>query len=209
MKTKPNLYNRIAAWSLAALIAFAFSCNSDSDFAQNDLDKKSGKSNTPILKTLVRGAALNMANGIDIGPDGNLYVASVNSQAIIVMDKNNGKILDRITEKVQGPDDLVFGPDGSVYWTDIITGEVGRRDPGGNVTKQFVAPGVNPIGFNAQGRLFVALDFLGDGLYELSPELDGSLRTIIECPGGFCIGFLNAFDFGEDGLLYGPLFALG
>lgn len=193
------------------LLFLVFACSQDDALGpgagQDAITTRSPQNS--VLKTLVRGAALNAANGIEIGPDGHLYVASVNAQAIIVMNKNNGKIIDRITDGVQSPDDLVFGPDGSLYWTDILTGQVGRRTPDGQVTKQQFLPGVNPIAFSDDGRLFVALDFLGDGLYEFDPELNAPPRTIIECPSGFCLGFFNSFDFGPDGLLYGPLFALG
>ena len=171
-------------------------------------------SNNSILKTFIKGAALNAANGIDIGEDGNLYVASVNGAEIVVMNKNNGKILERFgaSSGVLGPDDLVIGPDGTIYWTDILTGFVGRMTADGvQLGYQFVAPGVNPITFSDDGRLFVALDFLGDGLYELDPELMDPPRPIIEATPGnpFPLGFFNSFDFGEDGLLYGPLFAAG
>ena len=188
-----------------AVLFLAFSCSDDDDGPKEDI-KDDLEAN---LTTLVNGAALNAANGITIGPDGNLYVASVTGQEIVVMDKSNGNIIERITDGVQSPDDLVFGPDGSLYWTDILTGEVGRRTPDGVVKKQAFLPGVNPITFNDEGRLFIALDFQGDGLYEFDPELDEDPRTIIECPTGFCLGFFNAYDFGPDGLLYGPLFALG
>ena len=188
-----------------AVLFLAFSCSDDDDGPKEDI-KDDLEAN---LTTLVNGAALNAANGIAIGPDGNLYVASVTGQEIVVMDKSNGNIIERITEGVQSPDDLVFGPDGSLYWTDILTGEVGRRTPDGVVKKQPFLGGVNPITFNDEGRLFIALDFQGDGLYEFDPELDEDPRTIIECPTGFCLGFFNAYDFGPDGLLYGPLFALG
>ncbi|MDH3245159.1 MAG: hypothetical protein OEM26_11130, partial [Saprospiraceae bacterium] len=144
---------------------------------------------------------------------GHLYIASVNGQEIVVMNKNNGKIIDRITEKVEGPDDLVFSPDGLfLYWTDILTGFVRRLEMNtGAIKELFVAPGVNPITFSGDGeRLFVALDFLGDGLYELDPELN-SARPIIVCSdpnNPFCLGFLNSFNYREeDGRLYGPLFA--
>jgi sugar lactone lactonase YvrE len=211
MKTieKPSLLSlgRHALWAALLLV---FSCSPDTVLnTEEPLEAANAKSKNAVLKTLIKGAPLNGANGVDIGPDGNLYIASVYGQEIIVMDKNNGKIIDRITEGVQSPDDLVFGPDGSLYWTDIITGEVGRRTPDGAVTKQAFLPGVNPIAFNDEGRLFIALDFLGDGLYEFDPELTDPPRTIIECPAGFCLGFFNSFDFGPDGLLYGPLFALG
>lgn len=188
-----------------AVLFLAFSCSDDDDGPIEDI-KDDLEAN---MTTLVNGAALNAANGITIGPDGNLYVASVTGQEIVVMDKSNGNIIERITEGVQSPDDLVFGPDGSLYWTDILTGEVGRRTPDGVVKKQPFLGGVNPIAFNDEGRLFIALDFQGDGFYEFDPELEADPRPIIECPTGFCLGFFNAYDFGPDGLLYGPLFALG
>lgn len=209
-KTDHTFSKFIVKVTLLVMISMNYSCDPDTTEIQDNLEKRNGKSNTAVLKTLVRGASLNAANGIDIGPDGNLYIASVTGQEIIVMNKNNGKIIERITEGVQGPDDLVFGPDGSLYWTDILTGEVGRRSPDGTVKKQTFRPGVNPITFNDEGRLFVALDFQGDGLYEFDPNLDNPPRPIVECP-SFpplpCLGFFNSFDFGPDGRLYGPLFA--
>ncbi len=140
-----------------------------------------------------------------------MYIASVVGEEIVVMNRSDGTIIKRFGKDtgVKGPDDLVFGPDGSLYWTDIIFGEVGRMTPDGGVTKQFVALGVNPITFSPDGRLFVGLDFLGDGLYEVDPNLlDPPRPIIISTPENpYPLGFLNAFDFCADGFLYGPLFA--
>lgn len=220
MKTieKPSVTS-VLKLAILVVLSLAFSCSPDTVLEPEDnleaVDAKYRKAkdaSKAILKTLVRGAALSGANGIDIGPDGKLYVASVNGQEIVVMNRHNGKIIKRFGpgNGVLGPDDLVFGPDGTLYWTDILTGFVGRMTPDGEqLGYQFVAPGVNPITFSPDGRLFVALDFLGDGLYELDPNLINEPKPIIECPTGFCLGFFNSFDFGPDGRLYGPLFALG
>lgn len=225
MKTieKPHLLLFLKHGFLAMLF-LAFSCSPDSALnLEENFGATNAKSNNSILKTLVKGAALNAANGLDVGPDGNLYVASVNGQEIVVMNKNNGKILKRFKGPenfVFGPDDLVFGPDGTFYWTDILTGFVGRKNINGlTLGYQEVAPGVNPIRFSepnpddpgSEPRLFVALDFLGDGLYELDPDLIADPRLIISCPDGFGLGFFNSFDTRwENGRLwlYGPLFAL-
>jgi sugar lactone lactonase YvrE len=159
---------------------------------------------TVTVEVFVRGAPIHGANGIRVGPDGNLYIASVFGHEIVVMDPRNGFILNRIgPEKgVQCPDDLVFGPDGSIYWTDIVIGEVGRLKPDGTYSKQYVAPFVNPIAFNDEGRLFVGQAFIDDGLYEVDPELNDPPQKILGIgnPGLS----LNAFDFGPDGLLYAP-----
>jgi len=223
MKTprEPNV-KFVIRLGILALLLIAFSCSTDSVLSPENLEsanarsksKNKKKSGNAVLKTLVRGAHLNAANGLDIGPDGHLYVGSVNGQEIAVINKNNGKIVKRITDRVDSPDDVVFSPDGSaLYWTDILTGEIGRMDMETmEVRKQFVAPGVNPIRFTKDGsRLFTALDFLGDGLFELDPDLIDPPRHIISCPTGFCLGFFNSFDTRmEDGklILYGPLFAL-
>uniref|UniRef100_UPI0035635360 hypothetical protein n=1 Tax=Muriicola sp. TaxID=2020856 RepID=UPI0035635360 len=180
--------------------------------SRNKNDRKSGNAE---LRTLVKGAKISTANGLDVGPDGHLYIASVVGEEIVVMNKNNGKILKRFgpAEGVLGPDDLIFNPEGTaLYWTDILVGQIGRMDMAtGEVVKQDVAPGVNPIRFTEDGRLFTALDFLGDGLFELDPDLIDPPRHIISCPTGFCLGFFNSFDTRMEGdklMLYGPLFAL-
>jgi sugar lactone lactonase YvrE len=160
-----------------------------------------------ITRVLAKGAPLHGANGVYFGPDDLLYIASFLSGDIIVMDPNSGHILRRIPLQggMDGPDDLTFGADGSLYWTSISTGKVGRLAPDG--AQSLVAqlpPGANPITFSADGRLFVGLDFLGDALYEV--YLDGVTppRLILDN-----LGFLNAFDFGPDGYLYGPIYTQG
>ena len=196
----------VLKFTFLTLLFLNFSCDSDDDSDSNPIPEAG-------LQELVSGAAIKGANGIDIGPDGNLYIACVNSGEIIAIDKNDGQIIERIGQdmQVKSPDDLVFGPDGSLYWTDILIGEVGRMTPAGVVTKQFVALGVNPITFSPDGRLFVGLAFLGDGLYELDPNLIESPRVIVESTpdNPFPLGFLNSFDFGADGRLYSPLYAAG
>ena len=219
--------------ALVAVFLFTYSCSPEPEISSENLQATDGKSRVKnniksgnaLLKTLVKGALIKGTNGLDVGPDGNLYIASVNGQEIVVMNKNNGKILNSFgpANGVLGPDDLVFNPDGTeIYYTDLITGFVGRISPDGTLLGyQEVAPGVNPVRFSkpnpndpeSEPRLFVALDFLGDGLYELDPDFTFGAPpppALIECPTGFCIGFFNSFDtrWEDDRLiLYGPLFA--
>jgi sugar lactone lactonase YvrE len=154
----------------------------------------------------VQGSAIHGANGIMFDSNDRLHIASFIGREILVMDAETGEIQDRlgIDLGVEGPDDLAFGPDGSLYWTSIETGEVGRLSPDGEKTGQPVAQGVNPITFSDDGRLFVALDIYGDALYELDPELKDPPHLIAEN-----LGWLNGFDFGPDGFLYGPIYTQG
>lgn len=163
-------------------------------------------------EVLVQGAELHGSNGITVDRDGRLFIASAWGREIVVMDRETGEILDRYgpDSGVEDPDDVAFGPDGSLYWTDFLTGEVGRRQPDGTVTKQTVGIGVNPIAFSDDGRLFVAQAFFADGLYELEPDLAGEPRVVI--PGSETAPFpkqLNGMDIGPDGKLYAPQPELG
>lgn len=157
-------------------------------------------------KVLVAGSPIHGANGVMFDASDRLHIASVVGREIIVMDPESGEILDRLgpDRGIESPDDLIFGPDGSLHWTALLTGEVGRLSPDGTKTGQSVAPGVNPITFSNDGRLFVALDFLGDALYELDPDLVDPPRLIAED-----LGFLNGMDWGSDGFLYGPIWTKG
>jgi sugar lactone lactonase YvrE len=152
---------------------------------------------------LWRASILNGSNGTYVGPDGSVYAASVGGDEITVQDPDTGEVLDRIGPErgVHGPDDVFVTEDGTIYWTELVAGNVGMLKPDGTFTTQQVGPGVNPITMSDDGRLFVARDFDGDGLYELDPELVEPPRVIIEDLVG-----MNGMDFGPDGFLYGPLF---
>jgi sugar lactone lactonase YvrE len=157
-------------------------------------------------QVLVQGAPIHGSNGIMFDSEDRLHIASVFGREIVVMDPETGEILDRLgpEQGVEGPDDVAFGPDGSLYWTSIMTGEVGRLSPDGEKhTVAQLPPGVNPITFSDDGRLFVALCFLGDALYEVDPDGVEEPRLIAEnMGGGECA--LNGMDWGPDGFLYGP-----
>ncbi len=153
-----------------------------------------------------RAAATNSLNGIYVSPyDGNVYVASVAGDEITVHDPRSGRLLDRIGPErgVHGPDDVFITDDGTIYWTEILTGYVGMLKPDGTFRRQLVGPGVNPITMSDDGRLFVNRLFLGQGLWELDPDL---VDAPVEINGALTV---NSFDFGPDGYLYAPSFFTG
>ncbi|NWJ48670.1 MAG: hypothetical protein HXX08_22650 [Chloroflexi bacterium] len=176
-----------------------------------------GKDGHGNLQTLVKGSPIHGANGIAFH-NGLLYIASVFGSEIVVMNPYSGQIVKRLGQEygVQTPDDLVFGPDGSLYWTSLFTGEVGKLAPDG-VTHSIVAtnlPGANAIAFTRDfKRLFVSADFFGNGLYEIDPT--GANTTPIDIlkfpeygvPN--VAGEMNAMAFGADGYLYGPMYNKG
>jgi sugar lactone lactonase YvrE len=160
-------------------------------------------------KVLSEGAPIHGSNGLAVDSQNRLYIASVLGSEVVVMDPKTGAILDRIgmDAGVITPDDVTIGGPGSAYedylfWTSIFTGEVGRLSPDGvKITAGQVFPGVNPITLSDDDRLFVAHDFFGfSGLYEIDPA---GLAPPIQLDPNFYN--LNGFDFGPDGLLYGPI----
>ncbi|UCF69552.1 MAG: hypothetical protein JSV80_08345 [Acidobacteriota bacterium] len=158
-------------------------------------------------KVLIRAGQMHGMNGIYFGPEDQLYIASVWGREIAKVDPSNGKILERLgpAQGVEAPDDLFVLEDGTIYHTAITSGDVIRISPDGDVKRQFVGVGVNPITFSDDGRLFVARDFFGDGLYELDPDLDDPPRRIIAGN----LGWMNGMDWGPDGRLYGPIISQG
>jgi sugar lactone lactonase YvrE len=155
------------------------------------------------VEVLSEGAAISGANGLRVAPDGRLYVASVIGSEIVILDPDSGEVLDRLSEGVDGPDDLAFNAAGDLYWTSILTGEVGGLTAaGGRVTAARLTPGVNPIAFSDDGRLFVSQCFFDDKLYEVDPAGQAPARLISDQLGPDC--GLNGMDWGPDGRLYGP-----
>lgn len=159
----------------------------------------------PLVEVISRGAQMRGANGLYFGPEGLLYIASAVTPAILVMDPETGEIQDRwgLEQHASSPDDLVFAEDGTLYWTNITEGTIGRRSPDGQFSVVATpGPGVNPITFSDDGRLFVAQCFFGDKLFEIDPRGEEAPRLVSDQLGPGC--GLNGMDWGADGKLYGP-----
>lgn len=160
---------------------------------------------SPTMELFLSGAQISGVNGIHFGPDGHLYATSVIGSDISVIDTQTNEIIKRYgaEDGVFGPDDVAFNAQGDFYWTSILTGEVagflqdGRRQIAANL-----APGVNPITFSDDGRLFVAQCFFAHGVFELDPMGAQEPRTIRDDLGPGC--GLNGMDWGPDDRLYGP-----
>ena len=163
---------------------------------------RASSSNANVLS---RGAHIHGPDGIYCDANDNIYICSVFGQEILAIDQS-GNILESYgpDEGVISADDLFITPDGTIYFTSLLTGYVGRIQPDGTLTTQIVGGGVNSITMSDDGRLFVSRAFMGDGLYELDPDLVEE-PILLHGP----LGMLNGFDIGPDGYLYAPVFTKG
>jgi hypothetical protein len=92
---KLKLYSNLAF--LAVILLFT-ACQEFNEL--NPLNAKKKKSNE-VMREIVNGAAIKGANGINFGPDGNLYIGSVAGEEIVVMNKQNGKIIRRLDPEME------------------------------------------------------------------------------------------------------------
>ena len=133
-----------------------------------------------------------------------------------VLDARTGHIVDRLTqdEGYGCADDVTMGPDGSLYWTDIFEGQVGRRRAGryrhaaGRRTRH--EPDHVQRGREALRRPVVHAR--GRRALRVAPAFSpGHPPRLVWDPGdGYpYLQQLNGFDFGPDGLLYAPQPYLG
>src|SRR4051794_29599145 len=117
---------RVAVAALVALMVTAEPAAPAGSFGQRDGHQ---------ARVFVRGAAIHGANGLAIDTHGRLLVASVFGAELLALDRQSGQIMTRLGHEsgVDAPDDVAVGPDGAIYWTDTILGQVGRLAPDGAV----------------------------------------------------------------------------
>jgi outer membrane protein assembly factor BamB len=157
------------------------------------------------IQILVPGSYFHGIHGLTFDSQDNLYAGSVVGAAIYHVDTNTGEVEEFIGPPNGMADDLVFGPDGRIYYTSYLQGKLQSKGADGKIT--VLADnlmGINSLAFNKEGRLFATQVFLGDALYEIDLTGQKKTRKIAEKLGG-----LNGFEFGPDNMLYGPLWFKG
>ncbi|WP_435582937.1 PQQ-binding-like beta-propeller repeat protein [Amycolatopsis thermoflava] len=154
------------------------------------------------LERLVTGTALHTINGLALAPDGRVLTANLAGETISALDPATGQINSLVPQRDGRSDDLVVAPSGEIFWTDPLAGAVKGRDRDGRIrTVADNLPGVNSIAFDrSRQHLYAGQTFFADGLWEIDPRAGVAPRLVARD-----LGSLNAFAFGPDGMIYGPL----
>jgi sugar lactone lactonase YvrE len=172
---------------------------------------------TYLTQILVPGSHFHGVHGLAFDRDDQLFAGSVVGQSIYKIEPYSGEVDVNVPAPKGMADDIAFSADGAMAWTSFLTGQVfGRTKPDEPIRELANnLPGINSLAFTKDGRLFASQDFLGDALWEIdttalrpdAPKADTPpkpARKVLDNLGG-----LNGFDFGPDGLLYGPLWSKG
>ena len=157
------------------------------------------------LHTLVPPAAVIGANGMRLGPDGELYVAQAFGSQVSAVNLATGaaRVVSGADGAIIAPDDLAFDSHGNLFITEVMSARVSAIRPGGAV--DVVAsdvPVANGITVHAD-RIFMS-EFNPEGrLWEL--DANGAAPRLIASglmmPNALCLGL--------DNMLYFPLVPLG
>jgi hypothetical protein len=161
---------------------------------------------------------LSRARSSVFGPDGNLYVASADTNAVLRYNGATGAFIDAFVPSGSGglnsPWDLAFSapdasfPDGCLYVSSVNSGQVLRYDAVTGAFVGVVASGLsNPGGltFGSDGSLYIANQLANEILQESSSALDQSQpppSTVFVSPGSGGLSRARNAVFGPDGNLY-------
>ncbi len=184
---------RILSCAAALLLASAASAPAEPRYRRSAL--------VPPIKGAAPGVAPHGINGLNFGPDGALYTASLIGPGIHRVDVARGTLVEIVGAPQGEGDDVAAGPDGTLAWTALIAGELRVRRPDGRIeTLATDLPLVNPVHFTVDGRLFAGQIGQPDTLLEFDPAGRKAVRTIASGLGG-----INAFTDDGRGNLYVPL----
>ncbi len=157
-----------------------------------------------VVETVLRSAPIYGANGLAIDNNDHLVIAAINPKAVYVMDTKTGKILKtyRHPTLISGPDDVTIAKDGTIYYTDIFSGIVGKINTATDEVSLVaqLLPWVNSIRLTSdETKLYVGHCIGDDRMTEIDLKT-GKIRIVAEN-----IGWPNSSSFGPDGRYYSPL----
>jgi sugar lactone lactonase YvrE len=160
----------------------------------------------PSVTVLVQGGAMHGVEGMDFGPDGQLYTASMNGLSVMKIDPKTAAVSTVVGAPDGEADDVAVGPAGTpaagvVVWTAPGPGELRVLRPGGKPQVLMPnVPGINPVAFSKDGRLFAAQSGANDNaLWEVDPMGEKPPRLVEKSATR-----LNGFSVGPDGKIYAP-----
>jgi streptogramin lyase len=190
---------------VAALVGSG--CTSSDDAATEGGNDGAATSPEPIATTTTEAPAPEplddqtppgSINGLTVDGDA-IWVASIDDDEVLQVDRETGAILRRIDTQGAGPDDVAVAPDGSVWTTGFANGDVGRIADGRYTVATTLKAGINPLEFGPDGMLY--LGTVGDDgqLFRIDPDHPEQVVSL-----GAGMPGINAFGILDDGTIVAP-----
>lgn len=154
-------------------------------------------------RTIAKSSQFGSIDGLEFDQSNQLWMCNFFTNKVLKLDRS-GAVLETYdaSNGVSACSDLTIGPDNLVYFLEFLSGHVKRINADHTITSlASLPPGLEGIGFDHTGRLFVS-DFAPgshDQIWEVDPTgVNSPVLKVVNA------GNINQFTIGPDNLLYGP-----
>jgi DNA-binding beta-propeller fold protein YncE len=149
---------------------------------------------------------LSVPQGMALGSDGNLYVASRGTDNILRYGKDGEFLGVFASTGLDAPEGITFGPDGDLYVASRATDEIRRYDGTTGESLGVFASGATLDGpfelrFRDDGKLYVS-NYWGGSIAMFDAQTGESLGFLVEEQPAGILYAAAGFDFGPDGNVY-------
>jgi sugar lactone lactonase YvrE len=133
------------------------------------------------FKARVVASGIGMANALEMGPDGRLYLPEIETGRILAVDPDTGRTSVAL-EGVAVPSAVKFDPSGRLVVSEAATGELVAHDLGTGQRQVLASsdPGLDNFAFDGHGSVYIS-NFV-TGAVVIAKPADGAQR-VIHAPG--------------------------
>ena len=151
---------------------------------------------TTLPRPPVDQSAPDSINGLTVDGD-TLWIASIGDDTVFQVSRDDGTILGRYPAGGAGPDDVAVAPDGTVYSTGYLNGDVGKIVDGKYSVLVTLKAGINPITVGDDGSIWIGELADGGSITRVDP--DGTTEVVATG-----IPVINAFALDAQGRILAP-----
>lgn len=194
----------LLALALGAAVLVGCSSDGGSDASPAPIEASTtttAAATATTLPALDDQAAPPTINGLTVDGDA-LWIASIAGDEVLQVRRSDGAIVARYPTDGAGPDDVAVAPDGSVWSTGFVNGDLGRIADGRYEVVKTYQPGINPITVAPDGTVWIGTYGPDGSLYRLDPDqVDQTGRAPVT---NGSMPDINAFGLLPDGRLFAP-----